>query len=88
MRGLIFFSTEVISGTRLGSNLVPQKALCKVLIQYAIIIHQQEIVSLQELTNNRQLKIFLAVDMNLLSRFVVRFEVNFYNSKDSCEGSG
>ena len=29
-----------------------------------------------------------AVDMNLLSRFVVRFEVNFYNSKDSCEGSG
>ena len=45
-------------------------------------------LSLAHFTNNQQLKIFLAVDMNLLSRFVVRFEVNFYNSKDSCEGSG
>ena len=44
--------------------------------------------TLAHFTNNRQLKIFLSVDMNLLSRFVVRFEVNIYNSKDSCEGSG
>ena len=43
---------------------------------------------LANFTNNRQLKIFLAVDMNLLSRFVVRFEVNFDISKNSCEGFG
>ena len=33
-------------------------------------------------------RFLLAIDIDLLSRFVVRFEVNFDNSKDSCEGSG
>ena len=38
--------------------------------------------------NGQLLKIFLAIDLSVLSRSVVRFEVIFDNPKDSCEGFG
>ena len=43
-------------------------------------------LSLAHFINNRQLKVFLAVGLYLMSCSLVRVEMNFDNSKDSSEG--
>ena len=43
-------------------------------------------LSLTHFINSRQLKVFLAVGLYLMSCSLVRVEMNFDNSKDSSEG--